>query len=213
MTRTRIKICGITNSRDAEFAVASEVDALGFNLYEGSPRYVDVETAAGIVDQLPPYVTSVALLVNHTREDVELLLKKAPFDFLQFHGDETDEFCCSFGMPFIKAIRVEKLVDLEGQVDRFPHSKGILLDAFVEGEYGGTGKIFRWSEVPVISKPVVLAGGLTPDNVRQAIKQIRPFAVDVSSGVESEKGIKDHEKVSSFIREVRTADGEVNNER
>lgn len=213
MTRTRIKICGITNSRDAEFAVASEVDALGFNLYEESPRYVDAKTAAGIVDQLPPYVTSVALLVNHTREDVELLLKKAPFDFLQFHGDETDEFCCSFGMPFIKAIRVEKLVDLEGQVDRFPHSKGILLDAFVEGEYGGTGKIFAWSKVPVISKPVVLAGGLTPDNVRQAIKQIRPFAVDVSSGVESEKGIKDHEKVSSFIREVRTADGEVNNER
>ncbi len=213
MTRTRIKICGITNSRDAEFAVANEVDALGFNLYEESPRYVDVKTAAGIVDQLPPYITSVALLVNHTRDDVKLLLEKAPFDFLQFHGDETDEFCCSFGMPFIKAIRVEKLVDLEGQVDRFPHSKGILLDAFVEGEYGGTGKTFQWSEVPAISKPVVLAGGLTPDNVGQAIKQIRPFAVDVSGGVESEKGIKDHEKVSSFIREVRTADGEVDNER
>ncbi|MCZ6501366.1 MAG: phosphoribosylanthranilate isomerase [Gammaproteobacteria bacterium] len=213
MTRTRIKICGITNSRDAEFAVASEADALGFQLYEKSPRYIDVKIAAGIVNQLPPYVTSVALLVNHTSDDVKLLLKEAPFDFLQFHGDETDEFCCSFGMPFIKAIRVEKPIDLEVQVARFPHSKGILLDTFVEGEYGGTGKTFHWPEVPDISKPVVLAGGLTPGNVRQAIEQMRPFAVDVSGGVESEKGIKDHEKISNFIRAVRAADGEVNSER
>ena len=212
MTRTRIKICGITNSRDAEFAVASEADALGFNLYEKSPRHVDVKTAASIVDRLPPYVTSVALLVNHTSDEVQLLLNEAPFDFLQFHGDETDEFCCSFGMPFIKAIRVEKLVDLERQVARFPHSKGILLDAFVESEFGGTGKTFPWTEVPGISKPVVLAGGLTPDNVMQAIEQIRPFAVDVSGGVESEKGIKDHDKISSFIRAVRAADGEVSSE-
>ncbi|MCH7743319.1 MAG: phosphoribosylanthranilate isomerase [Proteobacteria bacterium] len=213
MTRTRIKICGITNIRDAAFAVASEADALGFVLYEKSSRYVNVETVARIIDQLPPYVTTVALLVNHSSEDVSRLLKEAAFDLLQFHGDETDEFCISFGMPFIKAIRVERSSELEEQVAGYPHSKGILLDAFVEGEYGGTGKTIDWPGVSGIDKPVVLAGGLTPDNVGQAIEQVRPFAVDVSGGVESEKGVKDHKKISSFIRAVRVADSGVNNGR
>lgn len=211
MTHTRIKICGITNIRDAEFAVASEADALGFALYKKSSRYVEAKTAASIIDQLPPYVTSVALLVNHSHEDVNRLLKEAAFDLLQFHGNETDEFCCSFGIPFIKAIRVKTFSELEEQVSGYPHSKGILLDAFVEGEYGGTGRTIDWPDLPAIDRPVVLAGGLTPDNVGQAIEQVRPYAVDVSGGVESEKGVKDHKKISSFVRAVRIADNGVNN--
>jgi phosphoribosylanthranilate isomerase len=213
MTRTRIKICGITNIRNAEFAVASEVDALGFNLYDKSGRYVEMSVAADIADRLPPYVTSVALLVNHSREDVQQLLREARFNLLQFHGDETDEFCHSFGVPFIKAIRVEEPSGLKTKIGMFPHSRGILLDGFVEGEYGGTGKTIDWTEIPGVGIPIVLAGGLTPENVTQAIKQVRPFAVDVSGGVESARGIKDHRKIGSFVRAVRAADGGVNSER
>ncbi|MBQ75319.1 MAG: phosphoribosylanthranilate isomerase [Gammaproteobacteria bacterium] len=212
MTRTRIKICGITNSRDAEFAVACEADALGFNLYEDSPRYIDVMAADKIIRQLPPFVISVALFVNHSDDEVHFALKKSSFDLLQFNGDETNDYCRSFGKPFIKVFRVEAPWELEERVNEFPHSRGVLLDAFVEGEYGGTGKTIDWKGIPAINRPVVLAGGLNADNVGLAIEQVRPFAVDVSSGVESEKGIKDHGKIASFIRAVRAADSEANNE-
>jgi len=213
MKRTRIKICGITNSRDAECAVASGVDALGFNLYEGSARYLDIKKAAELVSQLPPYVSSVGLLVNHTAREIEAILKEATFDLLQFHGDETNEFCKSFGVPFIKALRVKNVDDISAQVELFRDSKGILLDAFVDGEFGGTGKSFDWHSLPQIGKEsgkeIVLAGGLNADNVGEAILEVKPFAVDVSGGVEVRKGQKDEARIVSFIQAVRSADIEV----
>lgn len=210
MRPTRIKICGITNVRDAIFAVANGADALGFNMFKTSPRYVPLETAAEIVRQLPPYVTSVALLVNHSEQEVKKVIASGVFNLLQFHGDETNEFCASFKKPFTKVLRVKNVTDLPAEIAEFGDSKGILLDTFVEGLYGGTGATFDWSQLPVIDKPIVLAGGLTADNVAQAIRQVRPYAVDVSGGVELDKGIKDHKKITDFIRQVRAADNEEN---
>jgi phosphoribosylanthranilate isomerase len=208
MRSTKIKICGITNIRDAIFAVANGVDALGFNMFKASPRYVTLETATEIVRQLPPFVTSVALLVNHNKTEVKEVIASGVFNLLQFHGDETNDFCVSFRKPFTKVLRVKSVADLPAELVKFRDSKGILLDTFVEGVYGGTGRSFDWSSLPVLDKPVVLAGGLTPDNVAQAITQVRPYAVDVSGGVELDKGIKDHKKITDFIRQVRAADNE-----
>ena len=209
MKRTRIKICGITNIRDAESAVVSGADALGFNLFEGSARYVDAITAAEMVAGLPPYVSSVGLLVNHTAREVESILNKVSFDLLQFHGDETNEFCKRFGVPFIKALRVENVDEIRARVEAFEDSKGILLDAFVAGEFGGTGVTFDWHSLPDIGKDIVLAGGLNASNVAEAIQKVKPFAVDVSGGVESTKGRKDKNKIVSFIQAVKSADIEV----
>lgn len=210
MTPTKIKICGVTNVRDAIFAVANGADALGFNMYKNSPRYVRLETAVEIVRQLPPYVTSVALLVNHSEAEVKNVVAKGVFNLLQFHGDETNDFCTSFSIPFVKALRVKNLSELPAEVARFGDSRGILLDAFLEGQYGGTGQKINWRELPEIDKPIILAGGLTSNNVAQAIRQVKPFAVDVSGGVEAEKGIKDHKMIIDFILQVRAADNEVN---
>lgn len=210
MRPTKIKICGITNVRDAIFAVANGADALGFNMFKNSPRAVRLETAAEIVRQLPPYVTSVALLVNHNEQEVKKVIASGAFNLLQFHGDETNDFCASFKKPFTKALRVKNVTDLAAEVANFGDSTGILLDTFVEGVYGGTGTRFDWSLLPAIDKPIVLAGGLTVDNVAQAIRQVKPYAVDVSGGVELDKGIKDHKKVTDFIRQVRAADNEEN---
>jgi phosphoribosylanthranilate isomerase len=208
MRSTKIKICGITNIRDAIFAVANGADALGFNMFKASPRYVTLETATEIVRQLPPFVTSVALLVNHSEEEVKEVIASGVFNLLQFHGDETNDFCASFRKPFTKVLRVKNVADLPAELVKFRDSKGILLDTFVEGLYGGTGTRFDWSSLPVLDKPIVLAGGLTADNVVQAIRQVRPYAVDVSGGVELDKGIKDHKKITDFIRQVRAADNE-----
>jgi phosphoribosylanthranilate isomerase len=208
MRSTKIKICGITNIRDAIFAVANGADALGFNMFKASPRYVTLETATEIVRQLPPFVTSVALLVNHSEKEVKEVIASGVFNLLQFHGDETNDFCGAFRKPFTKVLRVKNVTDLPAELVKFRDSKGILLDTFVEGVYGGTGTSFDWSSLPVLDKPIVLAGGLTPDNVAQAIRQVRPYAVDVSGGVELDKGIKDHKKITDFIRQVRAADNE-----
>ena len=209
MKRTRIKICGITNSRDADCAVLNGVDALGFNMYEKSPRYVDIENTCRLVDHLPPYVASVGLMVNHTAEEVEAILNKVSFDLLQFHGDETNEFCKHFGLPFIKALRVKNADEIKARVNEFKDSKGILLDAFVEGVYGGTGVTFDWRSLSALGTEIVLAGGLNAGNVGQAILEARPFAVDVSGGVEHRKGQKDESKIVSFIQAVKSADSEV----
>ncbi|MBQ62266.1 MAG: phosphoribosylanthranilate isomerase [Gammaproteobacteria bacterium] len=213
MKRTRIKICGITNSRDAEFAVACEVDALGFNLYKKSPRCIDAIAANSIIEQLPPFVISVGLFVNHPADEVRHAISESSFDLLQFHGDETDDYCMSFGKPFIKAIRLKVPSELEMQVSAFPHARGVLLDAYVEGEYGGTGESIDWADIPDTNIPVVLAGGLNVINVGLAIEQVAPFAVDVSSGVESEKGVKDHKKIARFVQAVRKADSEASNDK
>ena len=206
MFRTRVKICGITNMDDAQQAVDLGVDALGFNLFAGSPRYIEPERAIEIASTLPVFVTSVALLVNHAAAEIQKI--DGHFDLLQFHGDEPDEFCCSFRTPFIKVINVKDFDGLAGQVGQFPNSQGILLDAFVEGKRGGTGKTIDWQKLGSVSKSVVLAGGLNSHNVKEAIRQVNPYAVDVSSGVEKLKGVKDVEKMNDFFRAVREADDE-----
>lgn len=204
---TRVKICGITRLEDALFAAAAGADALGFVLFAGSARHVEPEIAARIVERLPPFVTSVALFVNPTAAEVDEAVRAAGFDLLQFHGEEAPEFCAGFGRPWIKALRAAPGVDLLPSIEGFSKARGVLIDAHVPGAWGGTGVAFDWDALPrPLPLPLVLAGGLDPDNVAAAVHTVRPWAVDVSSGVERTKGIKDHAKVEAFIRRVRNAD-------
>jgi phosphoribosylanthranilate isomerase len=204
--RTRVKICGITRSGDAEAAAAAGADAIGFVFYPPSPRFVDPACAVRLRDALPPFVQTVALFVNPERAQVEEVLAQVRPALLQFHGEEAPEFCASFGTPWIKACRVRAGVDLLEYFRSYPGASGWLADAFVEG-YGGAGQSFDWSLVPAArDRPLVLSGGLGVDNVREAIRRVRPWAVDVSSGVESAKGIKDAAKIAAFIQEVKNAD-------
>jgi phosphoribosylanthranilate isomerase len=202
----RSKICGITRIEDALLAVAAGADALGFVFYSKSPRAVSIEQARGIIAALPPFVTTVGLFVDADRSELTALLEGLPLDLLQFHGDETPADCTGYGRPYIKALRVKPGDDIAQLAAPYEDASGILLDTFVSGIPGGTGAAFDWSLVPHnLSKPVILAGGLTPQNVLAAIEQVRPYAVDVSGGVEASKGIKDAGKVEAFLREVRRA--------
>ena len=204
---TAVKICGITREIDALAAARAGVHALGFVFYAPSPRYVSAERAAALMRVVPPFVTSVGLFVNAPAEEVARVQKIAPVNLLQFHGDETPEYCAHFGVPYMKAVRVKPGLDLLQYAARFSHAKALLLDAFVDGVQGGTGQTFDWSMIPDnLPLPVVLSGGLTPGNVTAAIKAVRPWAVDVSSGVEESKGIKDAAKISAFMTGVRNAD-------
>ncbi len=203
---TRVKICGITHPDDALMAVRAGADALGFVMYEPSPRFVDAPSAQKICAQVPVFVTRVGLFVNHSREQVGSICRQVPFDLLQFHGDESNEFCASFHRPFIKAIRVAPGDDVAQLVAQYPDSHGVLLDAFVDGLYGGTGRTIDWKQLPALKTPVVLAGGLDPDNVGLAIANAAPYGVDVSGGVERSKGRKDPGKIMDFMRAVRAAD-------
>jgi phosphoribosylanthranilate isomerase len=204
---TRIKICGITRPEDAEQAAKLGVDAIGLVFYGPSPRNVDTEQAGAIVDVLPPFVTSVGLFVNASAAEINAVLEHANLDLLQFHGDETPEFCASFDKPWIKAIRMADGVDLHAEAERYSGSWGLLLDAYHPALPGGTGKSFEWARVPDdLPTSVVLAGGLTADNVSEAIRIVQPYAVDVSGGVEAEKGIKDWGKMADFVTAVRAAD-------
>lgn len=203
---TRIKICGITRAEDARACVDLGADALGFVFYPPSPRYVAPAIAAALVRELPPFLTRVGLFVNAKPEAVRAVLAEAPLDLLQFHGDEDEKYCASFGLPYLKAARVRPGMDLLEYAVRFPSARAILCDAFVEG-YGGGGQTFDWSLIPpALPLRLVLSGGLGPQNVRAAVRAVRPAAVDVSSGVELAKGIKDHAKLAEFIAEVRAAD-------
>lgn len=203
---TRIKICGITRAEDAHAAVAAGADALGFVFYPPSPRYIDPAAAAAIIDTLPPLVLSVGLFVNASRTEVESVLATVPLSLLQFHGDEDEAFCRGFARPYIKAARVTPELDLLQYAASFPSARALLLDAFVEG-YGGGGKVFDWRLIPSgLPLPIILSGGLTPENVAAAVRAVRPPAVDVSSGVERAKGIKDHARIAAFIAGVRHAD-------
>lgn len=203
MKRVRVKICGITSLEDALHAVNCGADALGFNFYEPSPRYVATEFLAKIREQLPPFVTMVGLVVNPTQKAIEDILEAANPDLLQFHGEETNEFCRSFDHAFIKAIRVQKDTPVAEVISQYPDASGILLDTHVTGVAGGTGARFDWSMVPKhTSKPIILAGGLNDINVIEAIDSVKPYAVDVSSGVESQPGIKDPAKVMRFVDSV-----------
>ncbi len=191
---------------DAEFAVGQGIDALGFNLYAESPRFISLAQAGDISNRLPPYISRVALLVNETEQQVRQVVESGFFDLLQFHGDEDNDFCRQFGMRFIKVLRVEEPSKLGVQVATFPDSTGVLLDAYKPGQYGGTGQVLPWSGLGAIDLPLVLAGGLNADNVGLAISEVKPWAVDVSSGVEMRPGRKDHGMISSFIRAVNAAD-------
>jgi phosphoribosylanthranilate isomerase len=203
---TRAKICGITTIGDGRMAARHGADAIGLVFYPPSPRHVSVRQAAAIAAALPPFVTTVGLFVNPQVSEVEAVLRELRLDMLQFHGDETPEFCTSFGVPWLKAVRVKPGVDLVQCAIRYHEAKGLLLDAFVAGTPGGTGLSFDWALIPAeLPLPVILSGGLAPDNVRAAIEQVKPWAVDVSSGVEASKGIKDAAKIAAFMQGVHSA--------
>jgi phosphoribosylanthranilate isomerase len=209
---TRIKICGITRVEDALAAAHSGADAIGLVFYGRSSRHVSITQAAQLAAALPPFVSVVGLFVNAEAAFVREVLASVPLDVLQFHGDESPEFCAQFARPYLKAIRVKAGVDLLQCAARFHIAKGLLLDAHVEGIAGGTGATFDWAVIPKqLPLPIILSGGLDAENVAAAIKQVRPYAVDVSSGVESggveaSKGIKDAAKIAAFINEVKRID-------
>lgn len=205
--RTRIKICGFTRPADAREAAALGVDAVGLVFYPSSPRAVDAAQARAIVDVLPPFVTRVGLFVNEPAERLRAVLDAVSLDLLQFHGDESPDYCARFGRPWLKAIRMREGVDLAGEAARYRGATGLLLDAYRPGTPGGTGESFAWSRVPSgLALPIVLAGGLNPGNVAEAIATVHPFAVDVSGGVEIAPGIKDTERMAAFVAAVRRAD-------
>jgi phosphoribosylanthranilate isomerase len=196
----RVKICGITNLEDALMACRHGADALGFVFYEKSPRYVSSEVANSIVSQLPPFVTPVALFVDADGTLINSVISGSSRWVIQFHGSESESECFSYQRPYMKALRVQKGDDVAALVHQYPSASAMLLDAYKAGVPGGTGEVFDWSLIPDgLSKPIILAGGLTPSNVAQAIKQVKPYAVDVSGGVELSKGIKSEPKVQEFI--------------
>jgi phosphoribosylanthranilate isomerase len=206
MSNVRSKICGITRIEDALAAAEAGADAIGFVFYAKSPRAVDVRQARAIIAELPPFVTTVGLFVNASRCELNEILEVVPLDLLQFHGDETPQDCEGYHRPWIKALRVRPGDDLEAACQRYSGARGILLDTYVAGVPGGTGEAFDWSLVPErLSKPIILAGGLSADNVGQAMAQVRPYAVDVSGGVEQAKGIKEAAKIEAFMRAVKQA--------
>ncbi len=203
---TRIKICGITRVEDALAATRLGAHAIGLVFYAGSPRAVTPAQARIIIDALPPFVVPVGLFVNADAKTVRETVAAAPVQLLQFHGDETPEFCGGFAQPYLRAVRVRAETDLLQYAREFSAAQGLLLDAWVEGTRGGTGAVFDWSLIPGdLPAPVVLSGGLNPENVEQAVRRVRPWAVDVSSGVESAKGIKDMRKMEAFMTGVRNA--------
>jgi phosphoribosylanthranilate isomerase len=207
--RTRIKICGLTREADVDAAVEAGADAVGFVLYPRSPRHVTVERAAALASRLPPFVTPVVLFVNADAAQIAAAVQAIPDVLLQFHGDETPADCRAPGRPFLRAARMQPGFDLLDFARQFPHAQGLLLDAHVEA-YGGSGKVFDWSLIPPnVPRPVVLSGGLHAGNVIDGIFQVRPSAVDVSSGVESAKGIKDAVAIRRFCDAVREADARV----
>jgi phosphoribosylanthranilate isomerase len=204
--RTRIKICGLTREADVAAAVEAGADAIGFVLYDKSPRFVSLARAAELARGLPPFVTPVGLFVNASDADIDAAATAIPALLLQFHGDESPATCARSARPYLRAARVTAGFDLIDFESRFAHAQAILLDAHVDG-YGGGGKVFDWSLIQsAVSLPVVLSGGLHAGNVIQGIRQVRPWAVDVSSGVESAKGIKDAEAIRRFCDAVREAD-------
>jgi len=205
---TRIKICGITNSVDAQLACNAGADAIGLVFYPPSPRYVTIKQAVQVVNSLPPFVSSVALFVNAQRQEIEQVLEQVAIDLLQFHGDENEKFCASFNRPYIKAVRMKDGLDLYSVQNDYASARGLLLDTYKKGVPGGTGEAFNWHKVPHDLKlPIILAGGLTANNITAAITQVKPYAVDVSGGVEASNGKKkakkDPQKIIQFMQQAR----------
>jgi phosphoribosylanthranilate isomerase len=206
VTRTRIKICGITNHEDAANAVASGADALGFNFFKGSTRYISPGKAAEICAQVPAFVATVGLFVNEPLADVNRIIGSLRLGLVQFHGDETPEYCDSVGHPYMKALRATNRDQIKVEAQSFETAQAILVDTATDGQFGGTGKTFDWSMLPDLGKPVVLAGGLDATNVGAAIAATHPYAVDVSGGVERSRGVKDVAKMKKFVEAVQSAD-------
>ena len=201
--RTRVKICGITRVEDALMAVNAGADAIGLVFYASSPRYVTILQAQRIVAALPPFVSVVALFVNATTIEIETTLAQVRIDIVQFHGDETPAQCQQIKLPYYKAIRVKADTNLLQYALKFETAKALLLDTYTEAAFGGTGQVFDWNLIPKnMTKPVILAGGLVPENVALAIRQVKPYAVDVSGGVEQSKGVKDAAQIAAFMQAV-----------
>ena len=210
MSTTRIKICGITREKDALAVVASGADAIGLVFYSASPRAVTVDQAAAIAALIPPFVSIVALFVDEPAASIERILHRVPIDLIQFHGDEPAAFCRQFSRPWIKALRVRPTVDIAQECRNYHGARGVLLDSWQPGVPGGTGTAFDWQLAPAdLPLPIVLAGGLHEHNVGDAIRTVRPAAVDVSGGVESAPGIKDAGKIQRFIAAVRAVGQQV----
>ena len=202
--RTRVKICGITRIEDAMAAAQAGADAIGFVFDPKSPRHVHPDQALKIARALPPFITIVGLFVNAAPDTIEGVLSHVPLDLIQFHGNEKPEQCRRYHRSYIKAIHMKPDVDLREMARLYGDATGLLFDTYVADVAGGSGQAFDWNRIPRdLGKPVILAGGLTPENVAEAVRKVRPFAVDVSSGVELSKGIKDANKISAFIEAVR----------
>lgn len=201
--RIRVKICGITRPEDAAAAAAAGADAIGLVFHAPSPRAVTAEQAGAVVAALPPFVTAVGLFVDPEPAAVQGVLAAVPLDVLQFHGGEPPELCAAFGRPWLKAVRMRPGTDLHAAAARYAGARGLLVDTYRPGMPGGTGETFDWSEIPPdLARPLILAGGLTPENVGEALARVAPAAVDVSGGVERARGIKDPSRVAAFVREV-----------
>jgi phosphoribosylanthranilate isomerase len=202
---TKVKICGFTEPNNARDAALAGVDAIGLVFYDKSPRNVDIQTAQKIIEALPPFINRVGLFVNANPNFIDEILCEVPLDTLQFHGDESVLDCAQYQMPFIKSLRVKPDTNVKEIAENFSSASALLLDSFSPSSYGGTGESFDWSLACVkISLPIILAGGLTVDNVADAIKQVNPYAVDASSGVESAPGVKDIDKIEAFIRHTNS---------
>jgi phosphoribosylanthranilate isomerase len=200
---TRVKFCGFTHQDDVAQAVALGADALGFVFYGPSSRYVSPEHAQTLTRSVPAFVTRVGLFVNEEAETVQRIFELARLNLIQYHGEESPEFCDAIGLPYIKAFRVRKGMDLRTEMDRYPNASGFLLDAYVKGQPGGTGERFDWELIPQSHAPIILAGGLTPDNAKDAIDQVAPWALDVSGGIETKPGRKDPDKMAHFMNACR----------
>ena len=207
MSRTRIKICGLREPAHARIAAEEGADAIGLVFHKPSPRYIEMREAATIAQALPPFVAAVGLFVNLPAADVHAILREVPLDLLQFHGDETPEYCEQFGRPYIRVAKMGPGVDLLEYAERFSRAKALIVDADVPGVAGGTGETFDWSAIPrSVPLPLILSGGLNARNVGRAMREVKPWAVDVSSGVESARGVKDPARIVEFIRSVRSED-------
>lgn len=209
-SRTRIKICGITRLEDAQHVARLGTDSIGLVFYPKSPRFIDIETAITIRKALPPFVTVTALFLNEKQSWMEQVVEQVKPDCLQFHGDESLETCEQWQRPYLKSIPMGSVTDAEAYAAGYSSAQGFLLDSNVAGRRGGSGDTFDWSKIPsTFGSPLLLAGGLNPGNVAEAITQVKPWGVDVSSGVESAKGIKDIELINQFFREVKRGDANV----
>jgi phosphoribosylanthranilate isomerase len=207
MPRTRIKICGLREPEHVRVAAEAGADAIGLNFHKPSARYIEPKAAAALAATFPPYVTAVGLFVDLPEAEIRAILAQVPLGLLQFQGDESPEFCERFGLPYVRAVRMEEGTELLEYAQRFSRAKALLLDAHVPGEAGGTGRTFDWARIPRgLPIPIILSGGLDSHNVGRAVREVQPWAVDVSSGVEASRGVKDPVKIVEFIRSVTRED-------